>query len=66
MPTFEPQPQAETPDTVSGDVLDWDELTPGAKASGPARLESETNSCTVPAGWSVRIDGYGNAILEAN
>jgi N-methylhydantoinase A/oxoprolinase/acetone carboxylase beta subunit len=51
---------------VSGAVLNWDELPPGAKANGPARLESETNSCAIPAGWSARIDGYGNAILEAN
>jgi len=63
---FEPEPQTETPTPVSGAVLNWDELTPGAKANGPARLESETNSCSVPAGWSVRIDGYGNAILETN
>ncbi len=39
-------------------------LTPGRAREGPARLESETNSCTIPAGWTVRIDGYGNAILE--
>ena len=65
VPTFEPQPRAETPTTVSGEVLNWDDLAPGARANGPARLESETNSCAVPAGWSVRIDGYANAILEA-
>ena len=47
-----------------GDVLVWEELKPGATASGPARLESETNTCSIPAGWAVRIDGYDNAILQ--
>jgi N-methylhydantoinase A/oxoprolinase/acetone carboxylase beta subunit len=49
---------------VSGDVLVWEELEPGATAHGPARLESDTNTCAIPAGWSARIDGYDNAILE--
>ena len=52
------------PDEVTGDVLVWEQLKPGATAGGPARLESDTNTCTVPDGWSVRIDGYDNAILE--
>ncbi len=47
-----------------GDVLVWEDLRPGAHAAGPAVLESETNSCTIPPGWSVRIDGYGNALLQ--
>jgi acetophenone carboxylase len=64
VPTFEPQPEAEAPTGVSGDVLIWEDLSPGTTATGPARLESETNSCTIPAGWTVRIDGYRNAILE--
>jgi N-methylhydantoinase A/oxoprolinase/acetone carboxylase beta subunit len=38
-------------------------LHPGVTVRGPARLESDTNTCTVPPGWDVRIDGYDNAIL---
>jgi N-methylhydantoinase A/oxoprolinase/acetone carboxylase beta subunit len=64
VPLFEPQPQAEQPHEATGDVLVWEQLRPGATAHGPARLESDTNTCTVPAGWTARIDGYDNAILE--
>jgi acetophenone carboxylase len=64
VPTYAPQPREETPARASGDVLLWEDLSPGTTAAGPARLESETNSCSIPAGWSVRIDGHANAILE--
>jgi acetophenone carboxylase len=64
VPTFDPRHREEQPVEVSGDVLVWEDLKPGATASGPARLESDTNTCTVPAGWTLRIDGYDNAILE--
>lgn len=46
-----------------GNVLTWEDLRPGATATGPAVLESETNTCTIPAGWSLQIDGFGNALL---
>ncbi len=45
-------------------VLTWEALRPGAATDGPAVLESETNTCTIPAGWSLHIDGFGNALLE--
>jgi N-methylhydantoinase A len=45
-------------------VYDWDDLSPGARISGPAMLESETNTCYVPAGWKLRLDGFGNAVLR--
>jgi N-methylhydantoinase A/oxoprolinase/acetone carboxylase beta subunit len=64
VPIFEPRRRDEEPHQVTGDVLVWEELRPGATADGPARLESDTNTCTIPAGWSVRIDGHDNAILE--
>ncbi len=64
VPTFAPQPRAEEEHRVEGEVLVWEDLRPGATASGPARLESETNSCAIPAGWAVRIDGNDNAILH--
>jgi acetophenone carboxylase len=64
VPTFAPEPVAERRNEVTGDVLVWEELAAGAYASGPARLESDTNTCAIPAGWTVQIDGYSNAILE--
>src|SRR3954447_25744438 len=65
VPLFEPARLEEQPHEVTGDVLVWEQLTPGSHARGPLRLESDTNTCTVPQGWSMRIDGYENAILEA-
>ena len=65
VPVFAPQSAEEREHTVEGDVLVCEDLAAGARASGPARLESDTNTCTVPDGWTVRIDGYGNALLEA-
>jgi N-methylhydantoinase A len=75
VPTFQPHAAAEErqPAQAAGtralagaqaDVLVWEDLRPGATASGPAVLESETNTCTILAGWTARIDGYGNAILR--
>ena len=64
VPVFEPQPREGESHRVTGDVLVWEELKPGATASGPVRLESDTNTCAIPAGWAVRIDGYDNAILQ--
>ena len=64
VPTFAPEPKPETGGTVDGDVLVWEQLEPGSRAQGPARLESDTNTCAIPAGWAVRIDGHNNAILE--
>ncbi|HET6549836.1 MAG TPA: hypothetical protein VFG79_15330, partial [Solirubrobacter sp.] len=61
---YEPAPQPEAPQQHDKDVLTWEQLKPGATANGPTRLESDTNTCTVPDGWTVRIDGYENAILE--
>lgn len=45
-------------------VYDWDDLSAGATISGPAMLESETNTCYVPDGWKLRLDGFGNAVLR--
>jgi N-methylhydantoinase A/oxoprolinase/acetone carboxylase beta subunit len=64
VPTYEPAPQPEAPQQHEQDVLTWEDLKPGATANGPTRLESDTNTCMVPQGWTVRIDGYENAILE--
>jgi acetophenone carboxylase len=75
VPRYEPTPEPEEPHAAApagtrelaggtGDVYVWEDLRPGATADGPAVLESATNSCLVPAGWSVRIDGFGNALLQ--
>jgi N-methylhydantoinase A len=45
-------------------VYDWDDLSAGATITGPAMLESETNTCYVADGWKLQIDGFGNAVLE--
>jgi acetophenone carboxylase len=44
-------------------IFDWDALRPGAVVQGPAVLEASANTCTVPAGWRVEVDGYGNGLL---
>jgi len=44
-------------------VYDWDDLSTGATITGPAMLESETNTCYVADGWKLQMDGFGNAIL---
>jgi N-methylhydantoinase A/oxoprolinase/acetone carboxylase beta subunit len=75
VPRYEPQAQATEVHAapvagqrmVAGagaDVLTWEHLHPGAATDGPAVLESETNTCTIPEGWSLHIDGFGNALLE--
>lgn len=45
-------------------VYDWDNLSTGAAITGPAMLESETNTCYVADGWTLRMDGFGNAVLQ--
>jgi len=75
VPRYEPHPERadvhaasvagkRTIGGAAADVLAWEHQHPGATAIGPAVLESETNTCTIPEGWSMRIDGFGNALLE--
>ncbi|MEA2394963.1 MAG: N-methylhydantoinase [Solirubrobacteraceae bacterium] len=42
----------------------WHDLQPDAVIAGPAVLESETNTCTIPPGWQVRADEFTNGVLE--
>ena len=61
--------EAEPPDqrTVLGEqagLYDWNDLTPGAVITGPAVLESETNTGTIPVDWELQVDGFGNAVLR--
>jgi acetophenone carboxylase len=44
-------------------IFDWDALRPGAVIDGPAVLEASANTCTVPEGWRLEVDGYGNGLL---
>jgi N-methylhydantoinase A/oxoprolinase/acetone carboxylase beta subunit len=61
----EPQPVGERELLgATAPIYRWERLDPGAVLTGPALLESETNSCTVPDGWQARLDPYGNALLE--
>jgi acetophenone carboxylase len=75
VPRYEPRPEPTDVHaapvagrrTIAGGeaaVLTWEHLRPGATMDGPAVLESETNTCTIPKGWSLHIDGFGNALLE--
>jgi acetophenone carboxylase len=48
---------------VEAAIFDWDALRPGAVAQGPAVLEASANTCTIPKGWRVEVDGYGNGTL---
>jgi N-methylhydantoinase A/oxoprolinase/acetone carboxylase beta subunit len=45
-------------------VYDWNDLSTGTTISGPAMLESETNTCYIADGWKLRMDGFGNAVLQ--
>jgi N-methylhydantoinase A len=45
-------------------LYDWNDLTPGAVITGPAVLESATNTCTIPAGWALQLDGFDNAMVR--
>lgn len=42
----------------------WGDLRPGAVIDGPAVLESDTNTCAIPAGWRLRADEFTNGVLE--
>jgi N-methylhydantoinase A len=74
MPRFEP-PSREAEEHVpepygkramrdrEAGLYDWEQLGAGARIAGPAVLESGTNTCTVPAGWELRIDALLNGEL---
>jgi acetophenone carboxylase len=42
----------------------WGDLRPGTAIDGPAVLESDTNTCAIPAGWRLRADEFTNGVLE--
>jgi N-methylhydantoinase A len=49
---------------VDTPVYDRDRLPPEARLSGPAIVEEFGSTIVVFAGWSARVDGYGNLIME--
>ncbi len=45
-------------------LFHWGDLRPGTAIDGPAVLESDTNTCAIPAGWRLRADEFTNGVLE--
>ncbi len=45
-------------------IYERDKLAIGARIQGPAIAEQFDATTVIPAGWSGRVDGYGNLILE--
>jgi N-methylhydantoinase A/oxoprolinase/acetone carboxylase beta subunit len=43
----------------------WDDLVPGAAASGPAVIAGGEATGVIPPGWKFRIDGFGNVIAAS-
>jgi N-methylhydantoinase A len=46
-------------------VYRWERLKPGHVVSGPAVIEAVTTSALVPPGYTARVDGMTNLMLEA-
>lgn len=44
-------------------VRRWETMGEGSRADGPLVINGATLTCPVPPGWSVGVDGYGNAHL---
>ena len=44
-------------------LFEWEQLPAGAAMIGPLVLESGTNTCSIPSGWQVTIDGFGNGVI---
>jgi N-methylhydantoinase A len=47
-------------------IVDRDRLTPGDAFPGPAIVEQYDSTVVVPPSWAVRVDGFGNLIIEQN
>jgi N-methylhydantoinase A len=52
--------------SVEAMVYERDRLDIGGQISGPAIVEQFDATTVVPAGWSARVDGYRNLILQQN
>jgi N-methylhydantoinase A len=49
---------------VEATLYERDKLSVGAVVTGPAIVEQFDATTVIPAGWSGRVDGYRNLILE--
>ncbi|MBX9702135.1 MAG: hydantoinase/oxoprolinase family protein [Acetobacteraceae bacterium] len=45
-------------------ILDRDRLRPGNRLEGPAIIEQMDSTTVVPPGWTARVDGFANLVLE--
>jgi N-methylhydantoinase A/oxoprolinase/acetone carboxylase beta subunit len=45
-------------------IYRWEQLQPGNRVEGCAILESVNTTYFVPEGWTLALDGYGNAMLN--
>jgi N-methylhydantoinase A len=50
---------------VSTPVYDRDRLAPGNRIAGPAVVEERITTVVVYPGWSMRVDGFENIVMEA-
>jgi N-methylhydantoinase A/acetophenone carboxylase len=51
---------------VNASVYDRERLGPGATLEGPALVEGVDTTIVVPEGWSLSVDEYATAVLEAS
>lgn len=42
----------------------WDDLVPGASASGPAVIAGGEATGVIPPGWKFKVDGFGNVVAN--
>jgi acetophenone carboxylase len=80
VPHYEPQAEAVRPHqagpadprtclwvsrgSVTTATYTWEALRPGAALAGPAVIEADANTCAVPPGWRVTLDGFGNLAIR--
>ncbi|HUF46777.1 MAG TPA: hydantoinase/oxoprolinase family protein [Vicinamibacterales bacterium] len=67
---FQPVPVARSRATFDGRPhtlasYRWDDLAPGARASGPAVITGGEATVVVPPGARFRVDGFGNVVCES-
>jgi N-methylhydantoinase A len=49
---------------VESAIYDREHLKPGAEFAGPAIVEQADSTTVVPPDAGVRVDGYGNLVLD--
>ena len=42
----------------------WEQLNVDDRISGPAMVNGATLTCPVPPGWMLKVDAYGNAVMN--